>query len=627
MTFEFKNIRFVLLMTTLLSVQQMFGQFQDKAFEMGVRHVNQNATLIAGGVAIFDADNDGWQDFFVVGGSNSNGFYLNKQTNFERKIAYLKLEDIEYYDVITNGVIAGDIDNDGWQDLLVLTAKGFPNLLMINNGDNTFNVIAPALSGIVDSSWSASASFGDYNKDGWLDIAVACYIDSAKIIRDPVTGNSIYQHIGYRNKLYLNNGDLTFQERSSVYEMEEKATSLATAFTDYDNDNDVDLYVVNDFGEFIQPNQLFQNQFPVDNFEDVSVASGANIGLFGMGLGIGDYDNDLDLDYYVTNLGKNELLNNQGDGTFELMTNFAGVQDSANLEGLAVGWGTGFLDYDNNGWLDLYVSNGFIPASEEIDNSIINPNAFFKNNSDGTFTDFSRQSGLIINAKGRGAAYGDLNNDGLLDIILVPVDKPGASDVNTRNEVILFYNITATSNNWVQLNLLGTESNKNAFGAHVYLYDNLGNVQLREVDGGSSHGSSNSPIVHFGLGTATIDSIKIIWPNGLIQMVYHASINQIQTIVEGEEEVIDATENQSRLSISLYPNPASVNLTLETFNTKNNPLAYEIFSVEGKLLLSEAIIASKTIIDISNFPSGIYHLKMIEQGKLIIVKEFIMQDN
>jgi len=246
----------------MISCFNTFAQFHERAFEKGVNFKNQNASLIAGGVAIFDADNDGWQDFFVVGGTNDDGFYLNKQTTFERKIAFLKLEDIDYYETISNGVIAGDINNDGWQDLFVLTMNGFPNLLMINNKDNTFDVIPPAQSGLIDSSWSSSATFGDYNKDGWLDIAVACYIKTSVFSQDSITGNTIFEHIGYANKLYLNNGDLTFHEVSGNFEMDAEGTSLAITFTDYDNDNDVDLYVVNDFGAFIQENQLFQNQFP-----------------------------------------------------------------------------------------------------------------------------------------------------------------------------------------------------------------------------------------------------------------------------------------------------------------------------------------------------------------------------
>jgi hypothetical protein len=600
------------------------AQFQERALEMGVRHINQNASLIAGGVAIFDADNDGWQDFFVVGGTNSNGFYLNKQTTFERKIAFLTLQDIEYYDVVTTGVVAGDINNDGWQDLFVLSMKEFPSLLMINNKDNTFDVIPPVQSGILDSSWSSSATFGDFNKDGWIDIAMACYIDTALITRDPITGNAIYEHVGFKNKLYLNNGDLTFQEVSGNYGMDEKATSLAITFSDYDNDNDADLFVVNDFGAFIQPNQLFQNQFPADNFENVSATSGANIALFGMGIAIGDYDNDLDLDYYVTNLGKNELLNNQNDGTFQLLTNFAGVQDSSNQEGLSVGWGTGFFDYNNDGWLDLYVTNGFIPASAEIDNSINNPNAFFRNNGNGTFSDISRESGIILNAKGRGSAYGDLNNDGLMDIIIVPVDKPGSSDPNARSEVILFYNETNTTNKWVQLKLVGTTSNKNAFGARVYLYDNLGNIQLREVDGGSSHGSCNSAIVHFGLGLAeAIDSIKIIWPSGLVQMVDQVNSNQFHTIIEGEEEVINGINSDFDQLLQVYPNPVFNQLIIEIPFSIEGKIDFEILAIDGKLHVNQPIHDSYTIVDMSILPVGVYLLKVKLNNQIISTKEVI----
>ena len=154
---------------------------------------------------------------------------------------------------------------------------------------------------------------------------------------------------------------------------------MACAMTDFDNDNDVDVYIANDFGHFVEPNELYENQYPDMSFNNISDVSGADIGLFGMGIAIGDYDNDLDLDYYVTNLGKNELLQNNGNKTFSKVTNYAQVGDSAVIgEGLAVGWGTGFFDYDNNGWLDLYISNGFIPSANELDNPEQNPNAIYQ---------------------------------------------------------------------------------------------------------------------------------------------------------------------------------------------------------------------------------------------------------
>ncbi len=312
------------------------AQYQERAFDVGVDHINANPTLIAGGCAIFDANNDGWQDIFIVGGTNNDGFYINNQSTFDKKVAYLTVEDIDYYNVVTNGVIAGDVNRDGYDDLLVTTMDEFPMLLMLNNKNNTFDIIPPEISGLVDSSWSSSASFGDFNKDGWLDIAVACYIDTARIENGP-GGETIFMHVGYKNKLYLNNGDGTFDDVGESFGLNKRGTTLATTFTDYDNDNDVDIYMVNDFGEYVEPNELFQNQYPVENFENVSESSGADIGLYGMGIAIGDYDNDLDLDYYVTNLGKNELLNNNLDGTFTIKTDFAGVQDSTIDGGMAVG--------------------------------------------------------------------------------------------------------------------------------------------------------------------------------------------------------------------------------------------------------------------------------------------------
>lgn len=605
------------------------AQFQERAFDMDVDHINANASLIAGGCAIFDANNDGWLDFYVVGGTNNDGFYINQQVDFQKKIAYLGVEDIDYYDIQTTGVAAGDINNDGWEDLIVTTMKREPIILMLNNMNNTFDVIPPEVSGITDSSWSSSASFGDYNKDGWLDIAVACYVDTPKIELDPITGETVFKHIGFKNKLYFNNGDGTFEDVGELYGMNKKGTSLAITFTDYDNDNDVDLYMVNDFGEYVEPNEMFQNQYPVENFENVSVSSGTDIGLYGMGVAIGDYDNDLDLDYYVTNLGKNELLQNNGDGTFTISTDFAGVQDSSNLDGMAVGWGTGFIDYDNDGWLDLYISNGFIPAAGHIENSIDNPNAFYENNKDGTFTNTTREMGVIENAKGRGSAYGDLNNDGLLDFIIVPVEKPGLEDPNARSEVAMFYNITSNTNNWVQFKLVGVKSNKNGFGSHVYLYDSEGNVQMREVDGGSSHGSSNSSIVHFGIGNATsVDSIKIIWTNGIEQTVEDITINQLNVIEENEEvDVVNNVIDLSQLQWSVYPNPAKreINIVVNSNFSQVSTLKFKIVAVNGQLMLEEKLSVENSKIDISNWHAGNYLIHIFSDNEKLATKEFIKQ--
>ncbi len=576
----------------LFGIIQSKAQFVESAENVGINHVYRNSQLIGGGVAIFDVNNDDLLDLYIVGGDNNSALYINNGTSFDKNITYLGIDDIDYYAYKESAVAVGDINNDGFDDLFICTHQDYENFILVNKGDNTFDVLPSDVSGISDIAWSIGASFGDINKDGHLDIFTVNYIKEILIETDSV-GNSIFMHEGYANFLYLNNGDNTFEDMSEGYGIHKLGTSLASSFTDFDNDNDVDIYVANDFGAFIVPNELYENRFPEFAVTDESVSSGADIGLFGMGIAVGDYDNDLDLDYYVTNLGKNELLQNNGNKTFTLVTNAAMVGDSAvGNGGLKVGWGTGFMDYDNNGWLDIFVSNGYISAAPELENPNINPNAFFENNKDGTFTFRSRDIGIQDNGFCRGAAYGDLDNDGDLDLVFVPVNKVGTVPQGIRPNVEVYYNETVNNNNWIKLKLQGTVSNYNGYGSHVLLHSSDGNTQLREVDGGSSHASSNSSIVHFGLSNATVDSIEIFWTNGTYQVEYNLSVNQQHVLIEGETIVSSMSNYDISANISIYPNPVLSNaiISLENITIDSRNLYYLLNTLDGKTIMKQDII-------------------------------------
>jgi len=310
------------------------------------------------------------------------------------------------------GVITGDIDNDGYRDVFVTTWIDEHNLLFKNNGDGTFQEIS-ASAGILDTALSTAASFGDFNLDGFLDIYVVNYIDPSK----PPTDDSGFYYTCSPNYLYMNNGNETFTEVASLYGVADTGCGLAIAFTNYDQDSDVDIYIANDFGAWVLHNSLYQNNYPSPDFSNVSVSSSMNDAIYGMGIAIGDYDEDGDLDYYVTNLGRNVLRNNQGNGLFIDLTDSAGVANTYTDSNLfAVGWGTAFLDYDNDTYLDLFVVNGHIPADSIIANAPSNPDVFYKNNGDGTFTDLSASLGVDDTSMARGFALGDYDNDGDLDL-------------------------------------------------------------------------------------------------------------------------------------------------------------------------------------------------------------------
>ena len=199
-----------------------------------------------------------------------------------------------------------DLDNDGYREILVTTGWDEPNMLLYNNGDGTFTDVTASAGLIGDTAYSTSATFGDFNLDGWLDIYVSNWVDSIGVLHDSLWTVVGYSHRGFANFLYINNGDGTFSEVAQATGAGDMGCGLATSATDYDNDGDIDLYNANDFGEWVIPNVLLRNDGTT--FTDVSAPSGADIAMYGMGIAVGDYDHDLDLDYYVTNIGANALF-------------------------------------------------------------------------------------------------------------------------------------------------------------------------------------------------------------------------------------------------------------------------------------------------------------------------------
>ncbi len=548
----------ILLVLCLLGV--LFyakGQtFTEVSQAAGIDFLYESEAFFGGGAAFFDYNNDDWLDIYVVGGKRRDALYHNNGdgtfTNISES-AGLAVTD----DVVTTGVVTGDIDNDGFQDVFVTTwykiiegccaeldelngvpqevfeFKGTTNILLKNNGDGTFQNIA-STSGIIDTAYSASASFGDFNLDGYLDIYVANYVKYVRFDEfDEI------DHIGYPNFLYINNGNNAFSEVAASFEVNDVGTALAVVATDFDNDNDNDILIANDFGEFVIPNQLFQNNFPENSFDSISISSDANISMYGMGIAIGDYDEDQDLDYYVTNIGQNVLMNNQGDGTFVEQAQIAGVDNTYSTDGLfTTGWGTAFFDFNHDTYLDLVVSNGHIPAANFIQNNITDPDKLYQNNGDGTFEDVGAMFGINNEDINRGLALGDYDNDGDMDMLVVAITNADDDDILTytdndhialyRNDVIT----NETSQNWLKVALQGTVNNRNAYGARILLKNN-GRTFIREIDGGSSHASHHSPIAHFGLGNYnSIDMLKVIWPNGNEQILTNIETNQQIEIVE-----------------------------------------------------------------------------------------------
>ncbi|MCP4120671.1 MAG: T9SS type A sorting domain-containing protein [Bacteroidetes bacterium] len=604
------------------------SQFVERAAEAGVYLKYDAAIYIGGGVGLIDVNNDLKLDMFLTGGVARDRLYINNGNGFSREVLYVAPEDFDLLEDITIGVAVGDVNNDGYDDLFLCTQKDYPSRLLINNGNETFNILTPEESGINESDWNVSAVFGDVNSDGLLDIYSTNYVDTTHSYWDAETETTIFLHKGFKNYLYINQGGNHFVEMADAYGVQQEGNSLSGIFTDYDNDRDADIYVINDFGEFVIPNELYENQYPVDMFDDRSAASGADIGLFGMGIAVGDYDLDMDLDYYVTNIGRNVLLRNNGDGTFEDATNEAGVQDSigANL-GRLTGWATGFFDYDNDGYSDLFVSNGFIPAADDILNARYNENSLYYNNGDGSFTKMADSMGLANPAACRGAAFGDLDSDGDLDLIFVPIstsDNRFPSEVNDK--VAIYYNETPNTGNWIQIKLEGVSSNRSGYGAHVIVYFN-GNSLLREANPGS-HASSNSPFIHFGFGAVSqLDSLVVLWPSGIRQVLYQPEINMLHIIREGQDPVIQATQTNTFVDATVYPNPFSSQLELTAGKNffQKIKLQYRLTSVDGKAVKQGYLGTSTSTIQTGDLAVGAYVLHLIFENEIVWSQKLIKE--
>ena len=464
-------ILFLMLGHTLAQAQALF--FQNVASSAGV-----NSQKWGHGVGFLDYNNDGRLDIYVVHNLQPNSLFHNNGNGTFTNVA--KQAGVEGSDQSDQGVILGDYDNDGYIDIFLTN----PLILYHNNGNGTFTNV----------SWSThvrrtgtfrAAAFGDYNNDGYLDIYVGAQ--------------------GEPNILYRNNGDGTFSNVAQQAGVDDSGEVMPVGFFDYDNDGYLDIYVGNWGRSAPQPNVLYRNNGD-GTFTNVTDYAGVGDEGNAHGLAFGDYDNDGDLDIYITNYDQaNVLYRNNGDGTFTDITNYAGV-GNVGLNRSCI-----FADFDNDGYLDIFVtvrSGG---------------NLLYHNNGDGTFTEVAQSWGLGGTKNAHGAASGDYDNDGDLDIYVAHV-----------YEADRFYRNSGTSNNWIIIRTIGTMSNRSGIGARVRVV--CGNLsQIREVSGGSGYGSQESLPVEFGLGAAThIDSIIIRWPSGIIQVLRNISPNQILTVEEAE---------------------------------------------------------------------------------------------
>jgi len=510
------------------------AQFTEVSRELGIDHLYTAPTYMGGGVAFADFNNDGLDDLYLPRGRGRDQLFLNRgDGNFLELSGDFGLEVTE--DRYSFGAVAGDINNDGCRDIFITTYYETPNFLLLNNCDSTFTDIS-AKAGITHGVSSTAATFIDYNLDGFLDIYVVNYVEESDFTKDENGNVNGFAHRCFPNFLYLNNGNNTFSEEANPLKVDDPGCGLAVASTDFDLDHDTDVYVGNDFGEYVLPNVMYSNRSDAGNFYDVSAETQTGVALFAMGIATADYDLDGDFDYYITNIGHNVLLNNNGELGFNDVSTQAGVESALAPNGKnSTGWGTFFFDYDNDAYSDLFVSNGFVPALDFLQTTPEDPNRLFKNQGDGTFKDVTNEFGLGNTAINRGTAFSDFDNDGDLDFFVATLNN-----TDLIGHSFLYLNENQNANHWIKVKLEGASSNRDAIGSKVFFY--LGEkILLREVEGGSSHASQNSLTIHAGLGNNSgIDSIAVFWPGGYTQIFYNINADQTLFLREGDEQLMVA---------------------------------------------------------------------------------------
>jgi hypothetical protein len=492
-----------------------------------------------GGIALFDYNNDGLLDIFMVnGGRITEGLHVPE--DFERSNPrywnrlYRQNKDGSFTDVtqaagLANagngnygmGVAVGDYDNDGYPDLFV-TSYG-RNVLYHNNGDGTFTDVT-AKAGVAGGGWSVSAGFLDYDNDGHLDLFVTRYMEWDSD-HNKICGGDWHTYCppgafpATTCLLYRNRGDGTFEdvsERSGI--AAKKGRALGVAFADYDGDGFTDIFVSNDGMQ----QYLFHNNGN-GTFKECALESGVALtsdgkGLSGMGTVFQDYDNDGQPDVLVTVLPRElyGLYHNDGGGMFSYQSLETGL--GAMTSGSS-GWGVGLEDFDNDGWKDLLVAQGHVLDNvQDIDASLrykevpllaLNHNGHFER----------ADSGVTTPLASRGAAFGDINNDGWMDAVISTLGGPP----------VLLLNRGSGSNHWLSITLRGTRSNRDGYGARVSV-----NGQTRYAGSGSSYVCANDKRLHFGLGTADKATVEVLWPSGTKQVLNEVRAGQFLEVREPE---------------------------------------------------------------------------------------------
>jgi hypothetical protein len=538
----------------------------------GGEHKNKYLLETTGcGVAFYDYDNDDWLDIFLVNGWRLEGFPQGQEpvSRFFKNNRDGTFTDVTAKSGLIHygwgqGVCTGDYDNDGFDDIYI-TSFG-KNVLYHNNGNGTFtDVTAKAGVGTNGKRWNTGCAFVDYDRDSHLDLFVANYIDLDLATAPlPESGPCNYKGvlvacgppglIGGKNILFHNNGDGTFSdvsERAGISETN-GTFGLGVLTADFNNDNWPDIYVANDS----TASALYQNK-KNGTFSDVAMEAGCALSAdgkpqAGMGVSAADYDLDGNLDIVKTNFAGDtpSLYHNIGGGNFEDATFPAGLGKHTQF----LGWGCGFFDMDNDGWPDILICNGHVyPEVEQLrtEAGYAQQKILYRNLRNGHFEDVSSEggAGIMVPVASRGAAFGDFDNDGDIDVVVNTVnDYPQLLRCDLRLE-----------NNWLKIKTIGTKSNRSGIGARLRCVthppgETKPHQQIDEVRSGGSYISQNDLRVHFGIGKAEkVELLEIRWPSGVLDALKDVKPNQLIVVKEGQGIVRSAKFERAKTAVPAKP--------------------------------------------------------------------------
>ncbi|HZP04825.1 MAG TPA: CRTAC1 family protein [Terracidiphilus sp.] len=514
---------------------------------------------MSGGVALIDYDRDGWPDIYFT---NAQSVTMALHGQKARSALYHNNHDGTFTDVSdragiaypcwAQGAVVGDYNHDGWPDLLVTCFGGV--VLYRNNGDGTFTDVTKSTGLAGDTQWATGAAFGDYDGDGWEDLFVSHYVDFHLDNMAEFGSSATCKYMGIDvqcgprglpgapDNLYRNNRDGTFTDvsKTSGVSDPEHRYGLTAIWSDFNNDGKLDLFVANDAGA----NYLYQGD-GAGRFTDVGLTAGVafnedGIGQANMGVALGDYLHEGRLSIIVSHFDTEyaALYHNDGEMSFTDVSSTSGVTKASRGY---VQWGDAFIDFSNNGWLDILIAGGHVyPQVDTIPHGpkYLEPMVLLRNRRDGTFQDISKEAGAAIQVPrvARGLAVGDLFNDGKMEAVVE----------NLVGQPTILRPNGGPQNHWISFQLEGTKTDPLALNARVRV--KAGDlVQLDEVRSGSSYLSQNDLRLHFGLGDhITAEKVEVAWPDGKVEVLAGLAANRFYTVREGSGVVASRAPEEHR---------------------------------------------------------------------------------